>query len=79
MQRDATGIWITLATPAGSASLHLRSVAGSIEASAWGPGAAAAIEQVPALCGDGDDDAGFDATRHPADRRAAPPHHRGCA
>jgi 3-methyladenine DNA glycosylase/8-oxoguanine DNA glycosylase len=65
MQRDATGIWLTLASEAGSASLHLRGVAGSIEATAWGPGAAAAIEQVPALCGADDDDAGFDATRHP--------------
>jgi 3-methyladenine DNA glycosylase/8-oxoguanine DNA glycosylase len=65
MQRDATGIWITLGTPAGSASLHLRGAGGSIEATAWGPGAATAIEQVPALCGDGDDDTGFDASAHP--------------
>lgn len=65
MQRDATGIWITLATASGSASLHLRSVAGSIEATAWGTGAEHAIAQVPALCGDADDDTGFDASRHP--------------
>lgn len=65
MQRDATGIWITLVTPVGSASLHLRGVGAAIEATAWGAGAAAAIDQVPALCGDGDDDTGFDAGRHP--------------
>ena len=65
MQRDATGIWITLATPAGSASLHLSRVDGSIQATAWGPGAGAALDQVPALCGDGDDDTGFDASSHP--------------
>jgi 3-methyladenine DNA glycosylase/8-oxoguanine DNA glycosylase len=65
MQRDATGIWLALATAAGSASLHLRSGHGRIEATAWGDGAEAAIEQVPALCGADDDDTGFDATRHP--------------
>jgi 3-methyladenine DNA glycosylase/8-oxoguanine DNA glycosylase len=65
MQRDATGIWITAATAAGAASLHLRAVGGVIEAAAWGPGAAAAIEQVPALCGERDDDDGFDPARHP--------------
>ena len=65
MQRDATGIWLALATHAGSASLHLRTTTGGIEATAWGDGAEAAIEQVPALCGAGDDDSGFDATRQP--------------
>ena len=65
MQRDATGVWLTLATPTGPASLHLRSVAGAIEATAWGAGAALAVEQVPALCGEHDDDDGFDPSRHP--------------
>jgi 3-methyladenine DNA glycosylase/8-oxoguanine DNA glycosylase len=65
MQRDATGIWVALATAAGSASLHLRQAAGRIEGTAWGDGAEAAIEQVPALCGADDDDDGFDPTRHP--------------
>ena len=74
MQRDATGIWITLATATGAASLHLRSAGGSIEATAWGPGAAAAIEQVPALCGDGDDDERLRRDPASADRRAAPSH-----
>ncbi|MEO5921213.1 MAG: DNA-3-methyladenine glycosylase 2 family protein [Pseudolysinimonas sp.] len=65
MQRDATGIWITLATAGGPASLHLRRAAGSIEATAWGAGAEQAIAQVPRLCGGDDDDTGFDASRHP--------------
>ena len=66
MQRDATGIWITLATPAGTASLHLRSVdARTVSATAWGAGAEHAIAQVPELCGAHDDDEGFDASRHP--------------
>ncbi len=65
MQRDATGIWLAFATADGTASLHLRRAAGAIEATAWGDGAAAAIEQVPALCGAADDDTGFDPTRHP--------------
>jgi 3-methyladenine DNA glycosylase/8-oxoguanine DNA glycosylase len=65
MQRDATGVWLTLSTAAGPASLHLRSVAGAVEATAWGEGAALAVEQVPALCGEHDDDDGFDPSRHP--------------
>lgn len=65
VQRDATGIWMTMATPAGSASLHLREGSGAIEATAWGDGAELAIEQVPTLCGADDDDTGFDPTRHP--------------
>ncbi len=65
MHRDATGIWLALATITGTASLHLRANAGRIDATAWGDGAEAAIAQVPDLCGACDDDAGFDATRHP--------------
>jgi 3-methyladenine DNA glycosylase/8-oxoguanine DNA glycosylase len=65
MRRDDTGIWLALATASGSASLHLRQAAGRIEATAWGDGAEAAIEQVPALCGADDDDDGFDPARHP--------------
>ncbi|MGE3192324.1 MAG: DNA-3-methyladenine glycosylase [Microbacteriaceae bacterium] len=64
-QRDASGFWMTMATPAGAATLLLRTVASVIEAAAWGPGADRAIAQVPALCGADDDDTGFDASRHP--------------
>lgn len=72
-QRDASGFWMTMATPAGVATLLLRTVASVIEAAAWGPGAERAIAQVPALCGADDDDTGFDASRHPL---VAELHHR---
>jgi 3-methyladenine DNA glycosylase/8-oxoguanine DNA glycosylase len=64
-QRDASGIWLTMATPDGDATLHLRSTASGIEGTAWGPGAESAIAQVPALCGAEDDDSGFDPSAHP--------------
>jgi 3-methyladenine DNA glycosylase/8-oxoguanine DNA glycosylase len=72
-QRDASGSWMTLATPAGAATLLLRTTASVIEAAAWGPGAEQAILQVPALCGAEDDDTGFDPSRHPLVREL---HHR---
>jgi 3-methyladenine DNA glycosylase/8-oxoguanine DNA glycosylase len=65
IQRDAAGTWLTMSTPAGAATLHLRRRAGGIDASAWGPGAEHAIAGVPALLGAEDDDTGFDAGRHP--------------
>jgi 3-methyladenine DNA glycosylase/8-oxoguanine DNA glycosylase len=64
-RRDASGTWMTRATPAGAATLHLRQVRDAVEARAWGPGADHAIADVPALCGAGDDGDGFDATLHP--------------
>lgn len=73
IQRDASGTWITMATPAGRASLHLRSRAGGIDAAAWGPGAEHAISGVPALLGAEDDDTGFDPSAHPV---VAELHHR---
>ncbi|HEV7741934.1 MAG TPA: DNA-3-methyladenine glycosylase 2 family protein [Pseudolysinimonas sp.] len=72
-QRDASGVWMTMATPAGSATLHLRTVASAIEGTAWGAGAEQAILQVPALCGAEDDDSGFDPSLHPV---VAELHHR---
>lgn len=79
-QRDASGIWLTLATEAGDATLHLRGghggtggSGGEVAATAWGPGAGEALAQVPALCGADDDDSGFDASRHPV---VAELHHR---
>jgi len=65
VRRDGTGIWMTMATEAGTATLHLRSAAAAVEATAWGAGAELAIEQVPALCGAHDDDSGFDPSLHP--------------
>jgi 3-methyladenine DNA glycosylase/8-oxoguanine DNA glycosylase len=72
-QRDASGFWMTMATPAGAATLLVRTAASVIEATAWGPGAERAIAQVPALCGAEDDDTGFDPSRHPLVREL---HHR---
>lgn len=72
-QRDGAAIWMTMATAAGAATLHLRPTRSAIEATAWGPGAAEAIAQVPELCGAGDDDSGFDPSLHPV---VAELHHR---
>jgi 3-methyladenine DNA glycosylase/8-oxoguanine DNA glycosylase len=59
-------IWRASRTPQGIATLALRQSAdGSIRAAAWGPGADWAIDQAPALCGQRDDDTGFDTSRHP--------------
>jgi len=72
-QRDASGAWLTMATPAGDATMHLRTRASTVEGTAWGPGAEHAIAQVPALCGAEDDDTGFDPSLHPV---IADLHHR---
>jgi 3-methyladenine DNA glycosylase/8-oxoguanine DNA glycosylase len=64
-RRDASGWWLTLSTPTGSATLRLRETAGSVEASAWGAGADHAIAGVPDLLGARDDSRGFDPARHP--------------
>ncbi len=73
IQRDAAGVWLTMVTPVGSASLHLGSRAGGVDAAAWGPGAELAIAGVPALLGADDDDTGFDPSAHPV---VAELHHR---
>ena len=66
VQRDASGHWLTMTTPTGNATLHLRQDAsGAVHGSAWGPGAGSALAQVPALCGADDDSDGFEAARHP--------------
>lgn len=65
------GWWLGLPTPQGPATLRLaqRSEAGEVAASAWGPGAEWALEQVPSLLGAGDDESGFVA-HHPQVARA---------
>jgi 3-methyladenine DNA glycosylase/8-oxoguanine DNA glycosylase len=73
MRRDASGVWMTMTTPTGAATLLLRTIASAIDAMAWGPGAEHAIAQVPALCGAGDDDSGFAPHRHDV---VADLHHR---
>jgi 3-methyladenine DNA glycosylase/8-oxoguanine DNA glycosylase len=59
---DPSGVWRTLRTPDGPATLHLATVPEGIRATAWGPGAQWAIGGVPELLGEGDDWAGFDVT-----------------
>jgi hypothetical protein len=66
MTVDGSVIWRAARTPEGVATLAVREVSpGVVRGAAWGPGAAWAIGQLPALCGAGDDLTGFDASRHP--------------
>jgi 3-methyladenine DNA glycosylase/8-oxoguanine DNA glycosylase len=69
--RDGSVIWLTLRTPAGIATLALRPASGEVHAAAWGPGAAEALDRVPALCGALDDPDGFDPSTHPVLARTA--------
>lgn len=65
MTLDGTVIWRASRTPDGVATLAMRgTVSGAIRAAAWGPGAAWAIAQLPALCGHRDDATGFDVGSH---------------
>lgn len=52
---DASGLWRTLRTPAGAATMHVKQDAAGIAVTAWGPGAEWAIAGVPDLFGAGDD------------------------
>ncbi|NYG07670.1 3-methyladenine DNA glycosylase/8-oxoguanine DNA glycosylase [Phycicoccus badiiscoriae] len=65
------GWWLGLPTPQGSATLRLvqRNEVGEVVATAWGDGAQWALDHVPALLGDGDDDTDFVA-HHPQVARA---------
>lgn len=64
MQWTPTGVWRTIPTPNGGATLFLSQRGAGIEARAWGDGAEWAIAAVPELCGSGDDDEGFDVSSH---------------
>jgi 3-methyladenine DNA glycosylase/8-oxoguanine DNA glycosylase len=66
---DAAGaVWRTSLTPEGPATLRVVSVSGAggstVSATAWGAGAAWALDTVPALLGADDDPGGFE-PRHP--------------
>lgn len=62
---DPSGTWRTLRTPLGAATLHLAVRADGVAATAWGPGAAWAIEGVPELLGAGDDWSQLDVAANP--------------
>jgi len=64
MQWDASGVWRTLPTPLGAATLHLASQRGVVTATAWGDGAEWAIAAVPELLGGGDDCADFNVSEN---------------
>lgn len=62
---DATGLWRTLRTPAGAATMHVRQESAGVEVTAWGPGAEWAIAGVPELLGAGDDWSALDLSGNP--------------
>ncbi len=63
MRWEPGGVWRTIPTPEGAATLHLRQRGAAIDATAWGDGEGWAIAQVPELHGDDDD--GFDVSANP--------------
>lgn len=64
MQWDASGIWRTLPTPQGTATLHLAGERGTVTATAWGDGAEWAIDAVPELLGGSDEPGDFDVSQN---------------
>ena len=54
------GIWRATRTPAGAATLRLRSTPGGVRAAAWGPGAARVMAELPDLVGITDDPSAFE-------------------
>jgi 3-methyladenine DNA glycosylase/8-oxoguanine DNA glycosylase len=62
---DSTGVWRTVPSPIGAATLHLAQRGAAVDAVAWGPGAEWVIAAVPELLGAGDRDDGFDVAGHP--------------
>ncbi len=61
----ADGVWHTLRTEGGAATLQLSATPGAVRARAWGAGAGAAIDSVPDLIGLADDPQAL-IPRHPA-------------
>jgi 3-methyladenine DNA glycosylase/8-oxoguanine DNA glycosylase len=61
---SGSGLWRTMPTPQGSATLHLARERGDVIATAWGDGAEWAIAGVPELLGGGDDPGDFDVSQN---------------
>jgi len=59
------GVWWATRSPGGPVTVHLVRAGGEVRIDAWGPGAAAALDDLPDLLGAGDDPAGFRADAHP--------------
>ena len=59
-RRIGETIWRGLNSAAGPVTLKFQRMSDGIEATAWGPGAAWAIDHLPAMMADGDDASGFD-------------------
>jgi hypothetical protein len=56
--------WRATQTPEGAATVRLVRSGAGVDVESWGPGAAWAARQAPVLCGQDDDDTGFN-PRHP--------------
>jgi 3-methyladenine DNA glycosylase/8-oxoguanine DNA glycosylase len=65
MQWHAAGVWRTVPTPLGTATLHLSQRGDAVDAVAWGDGAEWAIASVPELLGHGDEPGDFDVSANP--------------
>jgi 3-methyladenine DNA glycosylase/8-oxoguanine DNA glycosylase len=61
LRGDGGSVWRATHTPDGPAAVRLAPTSdGAVEVDAWGPGAACAAQNAPALCGEEDDDSGFE-------------------
>ena len=65
-------VWRATLTPHGPATLHLHNSENAVVVEAWGPGASWAAQHATELCGETDDDSGF----QPAHRALASARHR---
>jgi len=73
MRVEPGAVWRTSRTAAGAATLSIALTgADEVTAQAWGPGAEASLDALPALLGEGDDETGF----VPHHRVVADLHHR---
>ena len=64
VRREDGALWLATRTREGPATLHIARRNGTVDVRAWGQGASWAAAHAPALCGEEDDDSGFNPT-HP--------------